>query len=290
MSCAERCPACCVRCCPSACAELHLENLDLDETTTYGSLVWVEAFGRSKRLSFQGFLRLRIFNAAFMCGVLIASLTLEETQFELIEYWPIYLTHWTLLVQVTYVVLAALATYQLRPERPDAALPINILKAVWVLQGICVPATLLVFIMYWCLVFPFSTKVYAISFLTHGVNFAIQLLDLVMNQQPYLLMHGLYFALYAALFLLWSVIHYATSIGNGDAEKYIYKALDWGSPGAAATVVAFILLGCFPLLNCLCWWFVHKVHGPVEDRFSASVASERAPTDSVAPAPTSESP
>ena len=136
-----------------------------------------------------------------------------------------------------------------------------LIKTVWVLQGVCVPGTLLVFINYWCLVFPFSSSVAVISFFTHGFNFAVQLADLVVNSQPYLLMHGAYFAAFAALYLVWSAIHYEMGIGDGDGHQSIYKALDWGSPGSAATVGAVIMLFCFPMLNCACWCFVGKLRG-----------------------------
>ena len=74
-----------------------------------------------------------------------------------------------------------------------------------------------------------------------GLNFVVQLADLVVSSQPYLLMHGVYFLLYAVAYLVFSIVHYVSGIGSGDGRKYIYKSLDWGSPGSSSVVAAIVL-------------------------------------------------
>lgn len=92
-----------------------------------------------------------------------------------------------------------------------------------------------------------------------GLNFVVQLADLVVSSQPYLLMHGVYFLLYAVAYLVFSIVHYVSGIGSGDGRKYIYKSLDWGSPGSSSVVAAIVLIIISPLVNLLFWYIVQRV-------------------------------
>jgi len=250
-------------CCSRLCRELDWENVDLDSTTTTGTIHWTSAFGHVSNTclrTWKSFFIFRAANAFIMTSVLVASMidTHNKTGF---EYWWVWLTHWTLLFQVAYLILAVACTWNLRTDGVELAhQPVRLIQALWLLQGIVVPATFLVTVMYWLLVFDWTDpKLRVISFLTHGLNFAIQLSDLLVSAQPYLFMHGVYFLLFAISYLIFSIVHYCSGIGSGDGRKYIYKSLDWGSPGSASFTGAIVLILISPLVNLLFWWIVQKI-------------------------------
>jgi hypothetical protein len=54
----------------------------------------------------------------------------------------------------------------------------------------------------------------AITFFVHGVNFIAMLLDGWLSRQPYRIAQGIYLVCYCLLYLLWSIIHALTKVGN----------------------------------------------------------------------------
>merc|ERR1711953_1385161 len=77
--------------------------------------------------------------------------------------------------------------------------------------------------------------------------------DAVVGRMPYLLLHGLYFFGFAAVFLVWSLIHYAAGIGDGKGNLYIYSSLDWGNASETGSLSAVILLVVSPMVNLMFW-------------------------------------
>merc|ERR1712187_508376 len=113
-------------------------------------------------------------------------------------------------------------------------------QIMWMLRAIILPASFLIFAMYWGLVF--DGTLHFVSVLTHGFNFVVMLLDAVVGRMPYLLLHGLYFFVFAAAYLVWSLIHYAAGIGDGRGHLYIYSTLDWDNANETGSLSAVILL------------------------------------------------
>jgi len=255
-------------CCGDLGREFTGKNLSFNCDTSYGIIAWKAAFGEGGgwwNTRWNYFMALRAFNALVMTTTLLASITEWEVTWQGIEYWFFYLTHWALFVQVVYLNLAVACTWILRPKGsaispaegaseasgPDGEMPVYV-KVLWGLQGVIVPGSFVVFVLYWALVF--SGTVYFISVLVHGVNFIVQMADFLASQQPYLLLHGVYFLGFAVLYLLWSAIHYGTGWGNGEGERYVYSSLDWSSPGSAAVLSVLILLVVVPGFSLLFWF------------------------------------
>jgi len=218
--------------------EFRFTNLDLNAHTSYGVLNWKLAFGEpnprcqcleNSLCGLPGFFIFRATNAVLMSATLIGTMIDEQVNWKGFGYWFVYYTYWTLAVQVVYLWIAAVSAWKLRlnisaVEPSDAIqrthtvevksldMPTYI-KVQWCLQGILVPATLSVFLLYWSAVNSGTT--YFWSPWTHGVNFLVQTVDYVASQQPYFLLHGLYFFGYACIYLVFSVIHFCAGWGNG---------------------------------------------------------------------------
>merc|ERR1712113_504717 len=174
-------------------------------------------------------------------------------------FWFIYLTHWGLMIETTYLGFAVYTTYAsatrwAQEDAADKSLPWYV-RAMWLLYAIALPMTFAIVVLYWGLVF--NGNVTVLSVCTHGLNFLVMFLDSLVGRMPYLLLHGLYFGLAGFAYLAWSAVPYATGIGNEQGGPLIYSSLDWGNPEATGKLGAAILLVVFPILNCIFWVFVN---------------------------------
>ena len=105
------------------------------------------------------------------------------------------------------------------------------------MQNIALPCTLLVTLLYWALVFD-GTIDNAVDVNTHGVNFVVMYLDMLLNGHPLRLGHVYQPVLYAFIYTIFSLIYDLSGgmdqLGNG----YIYSSLDWSANPGQATAYA----------------------------------------------------
>lgn len=231
--------------CTQFCAEFRREKAKLklrpDE---------ILAFGQSPFMSTRSFLIFRVCVATYMValfwwqwGKMMAS---NDT-----GYFWIYLTNWTLTVEAVYFVLAAAVTRAV----PALVTPPLLVRATWVLQDVLVPSTLLVFLLFWLLVFPYSRSVDELTCQVHGANWLAMVADMLLAGSPHRPMHLYNALIYALTFLFWTGIHYAAKLTNDDGDRFIYETLDWnGNAMGAAITAVWVVFGAVPLLSILLWW------------------------------------
>mmetsp|Transcript_9659 Transcript_9659/g.18542 ORF Transcript_9659/g.18542 Transcript_9659/m.18542 type:complete len:305 (-) Transcript_9659:162-1076(-) len=164
-------------------------------------------------------------------------------------YWPIYLTHWTLVVLVVYLSFAAMCTWLYGfDEKIEGKTPL-LFKVTWVLQNICLSSTMLVFLLYWMLVYT-GGPVTVLSCHVHGVNWVMMLIDRFFSEQPAYFMHCYQAQLYALVYFIWSVIQYYGQVDNGSkAGTAIYNATDYGKDPVTnyitfAVILTMLIPGC----------------------------------------------
>lgn len=89
-------------CCSSIGGEMKASNLSLSFPD------WKESFSTSSAMGLQGkaYLNVRILLFTFMLSVMIWSIIVNDQNF-----WLIYLTHWTLSLEVGYLFLVCISTY-----------------------------------------------------------------------------------------------------------------------------------------------------------------------------------
>ena len=135
------------------------------------------------------------------------------------------------------------------------------------------PGTFLVFALYWGLVYD-GGSVRVLECLTHGANFGVMLIDLILSRQSFRLLHAIYFLAFALLFILWTVIFHVSELDRpcacsedddspsqfgcqeaGDDYKadecnYVYSSLNWAGAtmGKTSVLVAIIILVVIPLV------------------------------------------
>jgi hypothetical protein len=196
------------------------------------------------------------------------------------RYWPVYLTHWTLVAVAAYLAVAALATYRAQqggggyggyggggggggggPD--DEPLPWFV-RASFLLHTIALPASFIVMTLFWTLVYKPGAHVVASTFFVHGVNFVVMAADAFVSSQPYHLAKGVYFFLYCLAYSIFSLVYYkcgGVTVVNGRAVPYIYAALDWSKhpEGAGLLDAALVFVGV-PSVSFACWFALYSRH------------------------------
>ena len=156
--------------------------------------------------------------------------------------WLIYLTHWSLLIQVTYLGFACYYTTQ----HTQTTIP-WFAKVTWILFAIALPAAITVTLLYWTLVYD-GTPVTLENALVHIINTCIMLADSFIGSQPLILSHLIFFWLFAALYLIWSLIYFALT-----NRQYIYKPLNWDNTHSTLLLTTIIMFIILPLIYTILW-------------------------------------
>ena len=124
------------------------------------------------------------------------------------------------------------------------------------------------------------TPWFSFEVVSAGLNFVVMLVDSMLTCSSLYLLHGLYFALYAITFVVFSLVFHAAEGRNEKNEEFIYSTLDWGgAPGAAAVTVALLLFIATPIVYLFLWTTVW-----VRQRKSDLVKAMTAAADTTRPA------
>ena len=257
-------------------------DFDLDEFDGR----WVEYFGSSRIVKDRrAYLGVRFALFASILAIFVWSITVDALAGDL-RCWLIYLTHQGLLIELCYLGFAAATTAASfhfanidGTPGPPAKMPWYC-KAAWVLQGVALPGSFLIFVLYWGLVYDGS--MHAISPFTHGVNFAVMVADQALSNQPMYLLHAAFFMAYTVAYLAWTVVHYAAGLKDCDNNRYIYGALDWSNPSSAGRIAGAVVVVAAPLVNVAFWsLFFRRAKGPPR---KVAPAGDAAPAECKDPA------
>lgn len=182
-----------------------------------------------------------------------------------------YLTHWTLLLSVLYLVTSLYHSIRTTSchnndnhESDRVSCSYNV---AWTLFAIAAPAELVVSLGYWGLEWDGSSDAfYYRNIMVHLVVVLVVWFDgLVLNRIPLRLGHWLLLLAYSCLYLLWTAIYELVGIGNPTTDEGddLYIALQWkddfwGTAQTAALLVfvvspfAFLITWCLSLYSCPC--------------------------------------
>lgn len=232
---------------------IQWESLDPDGKSELGCNNWKVAFGHDDSRCLKDYkvnMAWRVFY--FLAIFAIQIFSWVDFGQENFRYYYIYLTHWTLTLQLIFVMLNLAVGYYSQDDSLDPHVFPWFAKASWVLSGILLPATFMVFALYWGLVWT-GPEVKAVSVCTHGVNFLLQAIDTTLSSHPRFLLHGIYFFMYGLTYVIWTLIHYALFLDNQYGQPYVYSSLNWWNHEKTAPLAAIIILVVIPILNILMW-------------------------------------
>ena len=142
---------------------------------------------------------------------------------------------------------------------PAAAQPLpRFVRALLALQGVALPGSFLVTLLFWTLVLPTIPEAaqYTVNYLVHGANAAVMAADVALSAQPFPLYLCGGLLSYGALYIAWTVLYYAAGGLNEWGQPWIYVPIYWGSRASAragaALCAALLALGA-PALILACW-------------------------------------
>lgn len=177
-------------------------------------------------------------------------------------YWFAYLTHWGWVFTSLYFFSSIITTLVIgsssRQQRHHGAgfLP----KYTWALFSLVLPMEILISLLFWTLEFP-DTITY-VDCMVHGGGVALILFDgLVINRIPIRAKQIVFVESISVVYLIWSVIHALTGIGNPNRsdldsetdDDAIYGSVAWKQrSGKAILVVVLAILIANPLVFFIC--------------------------------------
>jgi len=169
---------------------------------------------------------------------------------DMLKFYPIYLTYWTLNMQSAYhVASVGMAVQAIKRSKPFK----GTVQATSVLRAIVQPCALLVSIGYWgCSGFS-DTSVENVA--VHGVNSIVIMLDLATTRQCFRLMHGVWTFSYILLYVTWTYVHDALGITSARGTRFIYEWCDWANLHATVMHVLLLLFAILPAMVVVVWSF-----------------------------------
>jgi hypothetical protein len=183
-------------------------------------------------------------------------------------FWFIYLTHWGLMVQTLYFImalctlLAAVVAQEPDFKRVDNEKPWY-MSLTFGLQAIVLPVSCLITVAYWTIVFnPKTDTVKPLSLATHGGQFVLALVDFILGQQPLFCAKVLYPIFFCLSYAVFTAIYYYNGGETESGERYIYKVTDYANAPAvieffagftgALIVVYYMFYGVYRFIKRYC--------------------------------------
>lgn len=181
-----------------------------------------------------------------------------------------YLTHWVLVLAIVYQIAAIYCTIKreslsqpLPPsEEQRPKLPV---RFMWGAYSQVAPAYIIVVVLYWLQDYdPDQDEITFGNLMNHGgVALCIFLDGVALGVIPIRMKQILFLYVLAIAFLVWSVIHDFSGIGDGNwefedpndpAEDSLYKILSWSTdPKRAAITCVLVLFVYCPVVYLITW-------------------------------------
>lgn len=163
-----------------------------------------------------------------------------------IKYWFIYLTHWSLMVEVLYfffaliTLLAAVCAQEPERKRMENYKPWY-MSVTFGLQSTALTFSFLTALMFWTLEYVPGDRVAPLVMATHGGNFVLMLLDFILGQQPMFFMKIWWPIMFAVSYYVFSYFYFKNGGVTETGSSNIYQAVDWQNPSGVATMFGIIL-------------------------------------------------
>ena len=169
-------------------------------------------------------------------------------------FWLAYLSYWSFLVAILYLTLSCLWIVLI--PRPDSLL----LKVTWVMYSLAASAQILVTLLFWALDYDPDNEVRFGTVTAHGLIMLVVFVDgAVINRVPVRAKHFLVFSIYEDLFVLWSILHAVSGIGNPylddeTDDDALYGVLNWNKNVFLASILSIVVVVVVsPILFLIVW-------------------------------------
>lgn len=259
-----------MQCLTRCTGEFDLKNINFDADTTIANFNWIDAFGAATNrfnFNYNRFIWYRAISTMVIFASFVQSIK-EDAVADCIQYWPIYLTRWTLCLALSYSATGLYITYNLQnyPDKYSQTIIPKYVQAHWALQNPAFVTSFMVPIAFWP--YCFTSENTGVScyvnkepntLMVHGINSVLVISDIIISNQPFLLLHGIYPLGVGGLYLLWTYIHHILKIGDckhPNQDYPIYEITDWNK-GFNIYKGILVLLG-MPIVNFLGWYLYYR--------------------------------
>ena len=238
-------------------------TIDGDMTPSVVGLDVIETFSPHPRIPY-------IFTRACLAGWIISVMGMSIAKQKYKSFWLAYLTHWGLVIASAYVVLSTTCAMYLA-MRPHPAARIDnsdgnamgpLVKCTWAMFAVAFPAQVVVTILYWTLVYDADDEIAYLNLMTHGIVMVLVAIDgLILSRIPLRMRQIVFSETFAFLFVLWTIVHAYSGMGNPYAngedaardDDAIYDSVAWqNNPDGAAIVSVVVLFVVNPVIFLAC--------------------------------------
>jgi hypothetical protein len=195
----------------------------------------------------------------------VSAMTMSIQEYRYQSFWLAYLTDWVIVVSSAYAILSAMSAVYLAIHPPASPDELEggvgvLIKSTWALLAIAAPAQVMITILFWAL--EFKGTISSGSLMVHGIVMVLIMIDgFILSRIPLRMKQFALFESFAVAYVLWTVVHAYSGIGNPYADgetatqndDAIYDSLAWKNDTAEAAIVSVIvLIVANPIIFMMC--------------------------------------
>lgn len=182
--------------------------------------------------------------------------------------WFIFLTNWAYFTLTISTLVDAIVVIFIVLKRRDIAKGITdtmpwYLKANWVVFNLSNVISITMSIAFWALVyFPgYPNAASALNISTHVINAVYVIINLSVTGMPVRILHFWHPIIYGLIYSFFSLFYHLADGTNHNGNPYIYKPINWHTPGTAVLYCILITFVAVPVIHMVCFG-IHflKVH------------------------------
>ena len=132
-----------------------------------------------------------------------------------------------------------------------------LVKITWLLYGVATPAELMIVLMYWTSVYNYSDSISYGNIYAHAILAVLLLIDgNLISHIPIRGKQIIVSTCVATLYVIWTIIHSAADIGNGNMDgDLFYNVIDWkDKPAKTSVCVVIIITVVNPIMFFIVWY------------------------------------
>lgn len=194
-----------------------------------------------------------------VCTILALLICLHDVFFPYPLHVWLFISNWSAFLSALYLLLSAIASLRFQPAEDEGGTASLNVKVLWALFSVAATSQGFICFGYWTNPdFGDGSVVTVVRRIAvHGGGFAVLCVEgFVLNKVPVRIKHIVFVYVLFAVYLIWTIIHAFTNIGNphGIDGTLLYENLDWrGRPGMTTGYLVLSWLVLTPMLHWLLW-------------------------------------
>ena len=132
-----------------------------------------------------------------------------------------------------------------------------LVKITWFFYGVAAPVELMIVLLYWTLDYKSGDSISYGTIYAHAILAVLLLIDgNLISHIPIRSKQIIFSTCVAILYVIWTIIHSAADIGNGNYDgDLLYNVIDWkDKPAKTSVYVVIIITVVNPIMFCIVWY------------------------------------